>query len=45
MWQYVKTTIIPTRDEGGYPGTYYTDRGNESIDLIKAVQQLKEEFS
>lgn len=45
MWQYVKTTIIPTKDEGGYPGTYYTDRGNESTDLIKAVQQLKEEFS
>lgn len=45
MWQYIKTNIIPTKEEGGYPGTYYTDRGYESVDLIKAVDKLKEEFA
>lgn len=44
MWEYVKKNIIPTKDEGGYAGTYYTDRGVESEDLIKAVEKLKEEF-
>lgn len=44
MWQYVKTQIIPTKEEGGYQGTYYTDRGDESKDLILAVEKLKEEF-
>lgn len=44
MWQYVRDNIIPTKEEGGYAGTYYTDRGEESPDLIKAVEQLKLEF-
>ncbi len=36
--------IIPTKEQGGYQGTYYTDRGEESKDLIKAVNLLKGEF-
>lgn len=44
MWEYVKRQIIPTADEGGYKGTYYTDRGEESKTLIKAVELLKKEF-
>jgi len=44
MWEYVRENIIPTAEEGGYEGTYYTDRGDESIHLIKAVDLLKEEF-
>lgn len=44
MWEYVKKNIIPTKEQGGYPGTYYTDRGIESQDLIKAVNLLKGEF-
>ena len=45
MWLYVKAQIIPTAAEGGYKGTYYTDRGEESKDLIFAVEQLKKEFA
>lgn len=45
MWEYVRTQIIPTRDEGGYQGTYYTDRGQESDWLIKSVEMLKGEFA
>lgn len=44
MWEYVRTQIIPTKEEGGYAGTYYTDRGEESRDLIYAVESLKKEF-
>lgn len=44
MWEYVRTMIIPTKEQGGYPGTYYTDRGEESRDLIYTVEQLKKEF-
>lgn len=44
MWKYVKKNIIPTKEEGGYAGTYYTDRGKESEDLIKAVHMLKEKY-
>lgn len=44
MWEYVSTTILPSKEEGGYPGTYYTDRGKESVDLISAVNMLREEF-
>lgn len=45
MWDYVKRMIIPTKEEGGYQGTYYTDRGDESKDLIKAVEMLKEKYA
>ena len=45
IWNYVKNNVIPTKEEGGYPGTYYTDRGEESKVLIYAVEKLKEEFS
>ena len=44
MWEYVKKYIIPTKEQGGYQGTYYTDRGEESKDLIKAVNLMKGEF-
>lgn len=44
MWKYIKKYIIPTKEEGGYQGTYYTDRGEESKDLILAVERLREEF-
>lgn len=44
MWQYIKRQIIPTREQGGYQGTYYTDRGEESRDLVFAVETLKKEF-
>lgn len=44
MWKYIKQYIIPTKEEGGYQGTYYTDRGEESESLILAVNKLKEEF-
>ena len=45
MWEYVRKQIIPTKEEGGYQGTYYTDRGEESESLIRAVEMLKKEFS
>ena len=44
MWAYVKSQIIPTKEQGGYQGTYYTDRGEESEDLIKAVEMLRQEM-
>lgn len=44
MWNYVKKYIIPTKEQGGYQGTYYTDRGEESKSLILAVETLKREF-
>ena len=44
MWDYVREQIIPTKEQGGYQGTYYTDRGIESEDLIKAVEMLRTEF-
>lgn len=44
MWEFIRSYIIPTKEEGGYPGTYYTDRGEESTHLIKAIELLKEEF-
>lgn len=44
IWKYVEAQVIPTREEGGYDGTYYTDRGDESIYLVKAVDELKEMF-
>ena len=44
MWEYVRANIIPTKEQGGYQGTYYTDRGEESNYLIKAVELLKREF-
>lgn len=45
MWQYVKTMIIPTKEQGGYQGTYYTQRGRESKDLEYCVNELKKEFT
>lgn len=45
MWDYIKNNIIPTKEEGGYEGTYYTDRGEESIYLIKCVEDLKNEYN
>ena len=44
MWKYIETQIIPTTEEGGYQGTYYTDRGEESIWLSKAVDDMKRRF-
>lgn len=44
MWEYVRKNVIPTKEEGGYDGTYYTDRGVESVFLVKAVEQLRKEF-
>lgn len=44
LYDYCKRQIIPTKEEGGYGGTYYTERGEESKDLIKAVKMLTEEF-
>ena len=44
MWDYIKKNIIPTKEEGGYPGTYYTDRGVESKYLIDCVEKLRKEF-
>lgn len=44
MWQYVKTMIIPTKEQGGYQGTYYTQRGRESKDLEYCVNELKKEL-
>lgn len=44
MWEYVKRNIIPTKKEGGYQGTYYTDRGEESKDLVAAVNYLKNKY-
>ena len=44
MWDYIKKNIIPTKEEGGYEGTYYTDRGDESIYLIEAVDRLKSKY-
>ena len=41
MSLYVDKFIIPTKAEGGYEGTYYTDRGDESLYLIKAINLLK----
>lgn len=45
MWKYVKNNIIPTKEQGGYKGTYYTERGHESQCLIWAVDKLKKEFN
>ena len=45
MWNYIRTRVLPTKEEGGYVGTYYTDRGVESADLVKAVDRLREEFA
>ena len=44
MWKYIKKNIIPTKEEGGYQGTYYTDRGEESQYLIKCVDGLKNKY-
>lgn len=44
MWEYVRTQIIPTKEQGGYAGTYYTDRGEESKDLVYTVNELRKEF-
>ena len=44
MWNYIKKNIIPTKEQGGYPGTYYTDRGEESIHLIHCVEGLKRRY-
>lgn len=44
MWEYVKANVIPTKEQGGYDGTYYTQRGEESKDLEKCVEMLREEF-
>lgn len=44
MWLYIKNNIIPTKEQGGYQGTYYTDRGIESKDLIFTVDSLKLKF-
>lgn len=44
MWDYVKRKIIPTKEEGGYAGTYYTERGEESKALIYTVDSLRREF-
>ena len=44
MWEYVKKNIIPTKEQGGYNGTYYTDRGEESIYLIACVDNLRRKY-
>lgn len=44
VWEYVKDAIIPTKEEGGYGGTYYTERGKESADLEKTVRYLREKY-
>ncbi len=44
MWEYIKKNIIPTKEQGGYPGTYYTDRGEESVHLIKCVKELNDKY-
>ena len=44
MWEYIKQNIIPTKEQGGYQGTYYTDRGEESIYLIECVEGLKQKY-
>lgn len=44
MWDYIKNQIIPTKEQGGYTGTYYTDRGEESIHLVKCVEGLKKKY-
>ena len=44
MWDYIKKVIIPTKEEGGWQGTYYTERGNDSKDMIITVEALKKEF-
>ena len=42
MWEYVKKNIIPTKEQGGYNGTYYTKRGEESKYLITCVERLRQ---
>ena len=44
IWEYIKKNIIPTKEEGGYQGTYYTDRGEESQYLIKCVDDLRNKY-
>lgn len=44
MWKYIQQNIIPTKEEGGYPGTYYTERGEESIHLIHCVEGLRDRY-
>lgn len=44
IYEYVKREVIPTKEQGGYSGTYYTERKGESEDLIKAVNMLIKEF-
>lgn len=44
MWEYIKKNIIPTASEGGYKGTYYTERGTESKDLIYTVDTLRNKY-
>ena len=41
MKEYIHRYIIPTKEHGGYNGTYYTDRGEESKYLISCVESLK----
>ena len=45
MKEYVIKNIIPTKEQGGYQGTYYTERGEESEYLIKAVDKLTKEVN
>lgn len=44
MWEYIKKNIIPTKEQGGYNGTYYTDRGEESTYLIACVENLRRKY-
>jgi len=44
MWDYIQHYIIPTKEQGGYPGTYYTDRGDESVHLVYCVEGLKRRY-
>lgn len=44
MWKYIKSNIIPTKEQGGYSGTYYTDRGEESQSLIKCVEDMRRKY-
>lgn len=45
MWEFVKEQVIPTADEGGYDGTYYTERKGESAELVAAVEYLKRRYA
>lgn len=44
MWEFVKSNVIPTAEQGGYDGTHYTMRPSESAELIAAVEHLRRRY-